>query len=111
MYVHIYYRGPRRGSRSVEYFNDLTQARLELVEEDGGVLRVSTQDGYIHLTMGAEELRLLARAFSSRAERSTKRRPRSPRVVSSPPSPSSEPVEPLSYWERLLDRARAWPEL
>jgi len=103
MYVHMYYRGPRGGARSAEYFDQLTRAKLESVDEDGCVLRVSTQDGYIHLSMGAEELLALARAFAQQADRGDKRCRRKPPIV---PAASSSPVKsvaPLSAWDRLLN--------
>lgn len=104
MYVHMYYRGPRRGSRSAEYFDDLVESKVDLVDEDGGVLRIRTTDGYIDLSMGADELRLLARAFAQRAGHGGKRRRAKPRMRPSASSSNVEAVEPLSSWERLLDR-------
>src|SRR5205085_10083916 len=98
----IYYRGRRGGSRTADYFDQLTRAKLESVDEDGGVLRIRTADGHIDLSMGAEELRVLARAFAqlaARADRADKPRRRKPRIVLSP----VKPVAPLGAWDRLLN--------
>jgi len=105
MYVHQTHKGPRGGQRLVEYFDDLQAARLDVEDEDGGVLRIRTADGHIDLSMGSEELRVLGRAFAqltARADRGDKPRRRKPRIV---PGASSSPVRlvaPLSAWDRLL---------